>query len=542
MAAKLEIPRILQVRLETGNMPRLNIDNLTGVAPIEPVLPVGGPPEIAPIAPGSFGNHLERARSSTAEPAVAAGDRTGVDPPRGPEDPPAADDQSTLPHDSTEAESARDSAEQSNIAPQDDQPEAADSEPNAAQTDTESDGETGVETEQKGKVNIGATAEHAQDVSGASGEEISSVDKPATGQIRADGGTPKQKTLADRPAQQSQSQAEPVGEQDAAAGCRIDESKTTTEPLADNTSGKLAHQASEPGDLGGSPRAVQSGQSPDQHSAEQSEAAGATEPAAPQRQGSDEDTSRPGQRRSSKKRVAPVGAAGYVSLGQANRAAAATMPDGAHTQLPTSSIDPAASAGHEEINPGPPATQAIHGSANQGEAGAGSRLASNQGAGAHPAFDSRKPSGPEQVYRVQFVRRVARAFQTVGDRGGIIRIRLHPPELGSLRLEINVRNGAMTARLEAETASARNMLLDNLPALRDRLAQQDIRVERFDVDLADRQPGGSPEGPGNQPPSQDLPEGQGTQAGRDEEAEAKSPSEPSATIPPGDGTRLNVVV
>ena len=80
-----------------------------------------------------------------------------------------------------------------------------------------------------------------------------------------------------------------------------------------------------------------------------------------------------------------------------------------------------------------------------------------------------EPNG-EQVDRVRFVQRVARAFETLGNRGGTLRLRLHPPELGSLQLEISVRNGAMTARLETETSTARNLLLDNLPALRDRLA------------------------------------------------------------------------
>ncbi len=41
----------------------------------------------------------------------------------------------------------------------------------------------------------------------------------------------------------------------------------------------------------------------------------------------------------------------------------------------------------------------------------------------------------------------------------------------------------MSARLEAETPTARSLLLDNLPALRERLAGQNIKVERFDVDL-----------------------------------------------------------
>jgi flagellar hook-length control protein FliK len=87
------------------------------------------------------------------------------------------------------------------------------------------------------------------------------------------------------------------------------------------------------------------------------------------------------------------------------------------------------------------------------------------------------------------VQRVARAFDAAADRGGTVRLRLDPPELGSLRLELTVRNGKMNARLEAETQSARNLILDSLPALRQRLAEHQIQVERFDVDW-----GGQPSG------------------------------------------------
>jgi flagellar hook-length control protein FliK len=68
-------------------------------------------------------------------------------------------------------------------------------------------------------------------------------------------------------------------------------------------------------------------------------------------------------------------------------------------------------------------------------------------------------------------------------RDGRVQVRLAPPELGSLRIELSVQNGVMAARLEAETPAARTALLDNLPALRERLAEQNIRVEKFDVDV-----------------------------------------------------------
>ena len=98
-----------------------------------------------------------------------------------------------------------------------------------------------------------------------------------------------------------------------------------------------------------------------------------------------------------------------------------------------------------------------------------------------------------QVDATRFVGRVAKAFQTAHERGGTLNLRLSPPELGSLRLELTVRDGVMNASLQAETDSARRVLLDHLPALRDRLAEQNIRIERFDVDVRRDGSGGSPD-------------------------------------------------
>jgi flagellar hook-length control protein FliK len=102
--------------------------------------------------------------------------------------------------------------------------------------------------------------------------------------------------------------------------------------------------------------------------------------------------------------------------------------------------------------------------------------------------------------------RVARAFSAAQAADGEIRLRLSPPELGSLRLQVQVHEGALVARLETETAAARTALIDNLPALRDRLAEQGVRIERFDVDLLQRQPGGMSDHPGNR--QQEMPPNQ----------------------------------
>jgi hypothetical protein len=91
--------------------------------------------------------------------------------------------------------------------------------------------------------------------------------------------------------------------------------------------------------------------------------------------------------------------------------------------------------------------------------------------------------------RVRFAQRVMHALQAAETRGAPVRLRLHPPELGSLRLEVAITDGALSARLEVETSAARALLLESLPQLRERLATQEIKIERFEVDLMNQRAG-----------------------------------------------------
>lgn len=129
-----------------------------------------------------------------------------------------------------------------------------------------------------------------------------------------------------------------------------------------------------------------------------------------------------------------------------------------------------------------------------------------------------EPSQPPAVDPARFVSRVARAFESAQQRGGgPIEVRLSPPELGTVQLKLEVSEGVLSASIETETQAARNALLDNLPALRERLAEQDIRVEKFDVDVRDenRQP--------------ELPERRDDQAERD--ASGSTANETQSTQP-----------
>lgn len=102
----------------------------------------------------------------------------------------------------------------------------------------------------------------------------------------------------------------------------------------------------------------------------------------------------------------------------------------------------------------------------------------------HRAAAGRQGPHLSEVERVRLLQRVVRALHTAGDQGGLLRLRLSPPELGSVQLEVSVRDGAMHAHLSTDTAMARTLLLDHLPALRERLAEMGVRLERFDVDLS----------------------------------------------------------
>ena len=117
-------------------------------------------------------------------------------------------------------------------------------------------------------------------------------------------------------------------------------------------------------------------------------------------------------------------------------------------------------------------------------------VAANRPSRTGPALLRAEPSANDQAngpQQARFVQRVTKAFEVAKHRGEPIRLRLHPPELGSLRLEVKIDGNVMVARIEAETQTARTLLIDNLPVLRERLAEQEIRLEQFDIDLLDRQ-------------------------------------------------------
>ncbi len=128
--------------------------------------------------------------------------------------------------------------------------------------------------------------------------------------------------------------------------------------------------------------------------------------------------------------------------------------------------------GRTETQTAPQPTQ------SQGE----NRVDNGQGRGTRPVTDD----ASSMAARVKLVQRVSRAFQHLGIDGGVIRLRLAPAELGSVRVEMQINQRKVEARVVAETEAASAALKEHLPDLRARLESYGMQVERLDVETETR--------------------------------------------------------
>lgn len=91
-------------------------------------------------------------------------------------------------------------------------------------------------------------------------------------------------------------------------------------------------------------------------------------------------------------------------------------------------------------------------------------------------------STTEAVNRAKLIQRVTKAFQHLGPDGGVVRLRLAPAELGTVRVEMRIQGRNMNARVVAETEAASNALREHLPDLRSRLESFGMQIERIEVE------------------------------------------------------------
>lgn len=84
----------------------------------------------------------------------------------------------------------------------------------------------------------------------------------------------------------------------------------------------------------------------------------------------------------------------------------------------------------------------------------------------------------------KLVQRVLRGVEQLASGGGQVRLRLHPPELGSLQMSLRMEAGQVYAKLEVESTTARDALLNNVQVLKDRMAEQGMQVAAFEVEVS----------------------------------------------------------
>jgi len=82
----------------------------------------------------------------------------------------------------------------------------------------------------------------------------------------------------------------------------------------------------------------------------------------------------------------------------------------------------------------------------------------------------------------RMIDRIARAISRAGDSGRTtVRLRLYPPELGTVRIEVSSLRGSVSARIETSTAEAGRALGANLGALRESIRSAGVDLRGVEV-------------------------------------------------------------
>lgn len=112
------------------------------------------------------------------------------------------------------------------------------------------------------------------------------------------------------------------------------------------------------------------------------------------------------------------------------------------------------------------------------------RTVGTQTAKADSKHEANQPEVSQQE-RVRVIQRIARSFNRLSAEGGTINLRLHPEHLGSVTVQVRMEGRSLAAKLSTETTAARDAIMADLPALRQRLADQGFDVTKFQVDVTE---------------------------------------------------------
>ena len=101
------------------------------------------------------------------------------------------------------------------------------------------------------------------------------------------------------------------------------------------------------------------------------------------------------------------------------------------------------------------------------------------------ASSARGPSTLTEYQESRVLQRVLKGLDQLSDKGGQVRLRLHPPELGSLQVTIRIDAQQVSALIEVEHSASREALLNSLPQLQSSLADKGLNVSHLEVQVVE---------------------------------------------------------
>lgn len=198
--------------------------------------------------------------------------------------------------------------------------------------------------------------------------------------------------------------------------------------------------------------------------------------------------------------TAPGPATGEVAGASVPANGPAIPVGGVQPPAPGPSRDPAS-----EKNAARPEAPASHLAQKPAEGGGDFHSMVSQGARARSMNGARLPAGPAPADQPEIVRmaspeapeELARVVRSqVGARHSSLTLQLDPPELGRVRVAVQMHADVMTVRFQAETEAGHDALQGRLRELTGALEQQGIRLDRVEVE---HRPPAPPESPRENP-------------------------------------------
>ena len=118
-----------------------------------------------------------------------------------------------------------------------------------------------------------------------------------------------------------------------------------------------------------------------------------------------------------------------------------------------------------------------------GQAGGNATGQMSSGVNVNVTIDGNGVTTTEPVPQEQAIDRMAQVTRIAMNRGQWqAQIRISPPDLGTVRMDVSVRQNMLTLRVIADHPEARQMLQSRMGELREALGQHGITVDRIDVE------------------------------------------------------------